>query len=106
MMIRLGIADALRSTVLRTAKWAVSGGNWEIKSTGQLHDWYMKLMTHIRTNEYGVYFALQEVFGIEAADLVAEKGHVKKPDGLVLSPPKAGSSRQPLNPDDHSDDEY
>lgn len=40
---------------------------------------YTTVMGYLEQKEHGVYFAIQEIFGIEMADYAAETGHAKKP---------------------------
>jgi hypothetical protein len=79
MYVRLGLAVAETGGFMKNVRYMV---NWEMKTQSQLKQWYELIIGHIRTGPYGVYFALQEVFGVHAADFVAAKGHAKKPEGL------------------------
>ena len=75
-MIRLGLADGLRGGVLNVAKYEK---NWKMKSDEELKRYYDEVMGYLLIEEYGVYFAVQKIFGIEMADKVAEMGHSIRP---------------------------
>lgn len=79
MYVRLGVAVANACGFMKNPRFT---NNWHIKGPSQLKRWYDTIMGHIRTNQYGVYFALQEVFGVDIANVVASKGHANKPEGL------------------------
>lgn len=96
MYVRLGLAIARVNTFLKNPRFNT---NWEIKEPNQLKKWYDLLMGHIRTNQYGVYFAAQEVFGAHAVEFMAKKGRMKKPECLVPAPLQAGSSRPNVEDD-------
>lgn len=90
MYVRLGLAVAHVTAFLKNPR---VNANWEIKQPSQLKQWYNLLMGHIRTNQYGVFFAAQEIFGIHAADYMAKVGHLKRPDCVIHVMPQAGSSK-------------
>jgi hypothetical protein len=95
MFVRLGLGIAKSAGIMTNARF---NSTWRLKDAADLKRWYKKLIGHIRTGEHGVYFALQEVFGVNAANQVAEKGHANRPMGLQpsLTPAQsqARSSRQ------------
>jgi hypothetical protein len=76
MFIRTGLALAMRPGVLSVAKYK---SNWEIKGDKELKELYKIVMEHLGKEDYGVYFAIEEIFGVEMADEVAKNGHAKKP---------------------------
>lgn len=93
--VRLGLAIAKTSGFVVIPKFNV---NWVMKPERELKAWYGKLMGYIRTNKYGVYFALQEVFGVDAANKAVAEKNITKPSGLepalVAGPSQAGYSRR------------
>lgn len=101
MYVRLGLANVRTVGFLKNAKYRT---NWELKRMDEIKRWYGTIMGHIRTSKYGVYFALQELFGVDAANEVAANSNVIKPEGLqpalIVGPSQGGSLRRRDGNDD------
>jgi len=61
---------------LRVSKYRV---NWVMKSDAELKELYDTVMKHLRSGKYGLYFAIQEIFGVKMANQVAEQGRAQRP---------------------------
>ena len=90
MYVRLGLAIAKLPAFMKNARF---NSNWEFKTPGQLKKWYNVIIGHIRTNQYGVYFATQEIFGAHAAEYMAKKASLKRPECLLPNPAQAEGSQ-------------
>ena len=90
MYVRLGLAVAKLPTFMKNARF---NSNWEFKTPGQLKKWYNIIIGHIRTNQYGVYFAAHEVFGAHAAEYIAQKASLKRPNCLLPNSQQAEGSQ-------------
>jgi hypothetical protein len=73
---RLGFIIATKATILANAKY---NSNWSVKPDDDLRRLYNKVMGFLEHKDHGVYFAIQEIFGLEMADRAAERGHTDKP---------------------------
>lgn len=83
MYVRLGLAVVNLTTFLKNPRF---NANWQMKQPNQLKAWYTLLMNHLRTSQYGVYFAVHEIFGVHAAEFIAVKASLKKPESLIPNP--------------------
>jgi hypothetical protein len=76
LAVRLGFTIATKPTVLANARYKT---NWYVKPDADLKKLYNKVMGYLEQKEHGVYFAIQEIFGIEMADYATGMSHTNKP---------------------------
>lgn len=101
MYMRLGLVTVNTTGGVTRPKF---NNNWHVKSDVELKMWYKTLMGHIRTKEYGVYFALQEVFGADMAELVSKEQKIKRPLGLRPLVPAEHTQAGPSRHNDKHED--
>ncbi|EKM74525.1 hypothetical protein AGABI1DRAFT_133148 [Agaricus bisporus var. burnettii JB137-S8] len=75
-MIRLGIADAISTGALGASKFR---GNYDIRPENQLKALYDRVIHYLRHEEFGEFFAICEVFGLEMAEWATKNGHCARP---------------------------
>jgi hypothetical protein len=74
--IQMGLAEVCHPGVVQLSKY---GSNWKFVSNEKLKQMYVHIQEMLVNNEYGEYFAMQEVFGEEVVKEMAQQGQVISP---------------------------
>lgn len=76
----MGLAEAYHPGVMRLSKY---GTNWKFLGNDKLKQLYGRMREMLLHNEYGEYFAVQQLFGQDIAKEMAKKGQVISPKKIM-----------------------
>ena len=75
----MGLAEASHPDVTRLSKY---GSNWRFLPNNKLKHLYTRLRETLLHNNYGEYFAVQQIFGNNIAKELVKQGQIISPKNM------------------------